>query len=266
MRSKTCKTEGFSLLELAVTVTITAIMLSISAKIVPNVIDQAKYSSINSRLQTIQSAIDSFYAQNGYIPCPSSLSANYGAASPPYIGISGACTGTAPSGINSINSGVLWVGGVPTQTLNIPDLLMYDPWDNRIEYAVVTSLAQSKSLYNAYINNSSHPIIIVDTTTAQINTDTLSATAGAANLVAYVLISHGKDGSGATSKLGATTSCPSSSNNLDKENCNGDQTYMDSTYNPNTSKFYDDVIRWKTNQQGARDGRCGSSFNYLFPC
>lgn len=250
--------KGFTLFEMAITLTVLSVLLASIFTLIPVKQEEQNIDEVNANLTRIQQALDSFFNQNGYLPCPAPLTAQFSDVSS-QIGVAQDCTaGSAPTGITSYSApgGTIWIGAIPTRTLNLPDNLMFDPWNHRIEYAVVKGLAQSKSNYSSMTTTSSF-FVIKDNYLNQINTDSFSASdSKAVNIVAYTLYSHGKDGNGATNNAGNAKSCGSTS--LDIENCNNDNIFIDANYNSSSgASYYDDYIRWKTNQQQSRDGTLG---------
>jgi prepilin-type N-terminal cleavage/methylation domain-containing protein len=248
---------GFSLFEMAIALTILSILMASVFTLVPVKQEQQNIDEINAKLTRIQQALDSFYNQNGYLPCPAPLNANFSDVGT-QIGIAQDCTAAVPSGITEYDApeGYVWIGAIPTRTLNLPDDFMFDPWNHRIEYGVVKGLAQSKTNYSSFTSAGAY-FIIQDSLLNQINTDSYdSSNPKAVNIAAYTLFSHGKDGNGSTNTSGTSQSCSSSA--LDNENCNNDHIFIDATFNSTSgSSYYDDYIRWKTNQQQARDGTLG---------
>lgn len=250
--------NGFTLVEMAITLAILSVLMASIFTLIPIKQEEQNIDEINATLTRIQQALDSFYNQNGYLPCPAPLTANFSDVGT-QIGIAQDCTaGSPPGGITEYNApeGPIWIGAIPTRSLNLPDSFMLDPWNHRIEYGVVKGLAQSKTNYSSLTSASAY-FIIQDRFLNQINTDSYSASdPKEVNIVAYTLFSHGKDGNGSTNTAGTTRSCTSST--LDSENCNNDHIFIDTTFNSTSgSSYYDDYLRWKTNQQQARDGTLG---------
>ena len=130
---------------------------------------------------------------------------------------------------------------MPTRSLNLPDNYMYDGWLDRFSYAVIADLAVSSGMFNDYSTSTTTGVIqILDANGTQV-TDTASDT-----VVAYAIISHGKDTKGAITRAGqmpivcgATTK--------DDENCDGDDVFVDARIADSTipANYYDDIVRWK---------------------
>jgi hypothetical protein len=232
--------------------------VSVLAKI-PQQQDQQNISSTKSTMDKLQAAIDAFVNQNGYLPCPAPLSGATAALSAATYGLSADCNAAVPSGITAIAGATanedVWVGAIPTRTLNLPDSYMFDAWTNRIAYAVVRPLAVNTAGFSGYSSTESYVIRINDANGNPINQINPPST----NVVGYALFSHGKLGNGATSFDGTVVKACGATG-VDIENCDyDDAVFVDAFYN-NSTNFYDDIIRWKTIQQQARDATNGGGF------
>lgn len=249
------ESKGFTLLELAVAVAILSLMTVSILAIIPQQQDQKNIDNTNANMGKIQAAIDAYVNQFGFLPCPAPLNAAVASAN---YGVSANCTlATPPAGITNIAGATanenVWLGAVPTRTLGLSDSSMNDNWEGRIEYAVVNVLAQTKSNFQNYSTNQQYVIRINDANSNPISQPVIAPNL---NVVAYVLLSHGKNSNGVTSSVGDFVhSCPATG--VDKQNCSHTSTFVDAFFNTNTATYYDDIIRWKTLQQQARDATNG---------
>jgi hypothetical protein len=235
------------------------------ATFLPSTSQNSKYSATNSNLDAIEAAILAFVSANGYLPCPA---LHNGTVSGGTFGIaSGSCaTGTAPSGIygmlgtnftsqNRIGGGTatkttnedIWVGVVPTRTLGLPDSMMYDGFGNRITYAIPRMLGRSASEFSQYSTQFQQIIQISDASNNIVNPPSTSSTTP--NPIAYVLLSHGANSSGANTFSGGVTTCPTTG--ADRNNCGyisspTFNTFYDTPFNDLSANYFDDVVRWKT--------------------
>lgn len=204
-------------------------------------------SGTNSELDKIQSALDTFVAKNGYVPCPATRTAAVASAT---YGVATDCTASAPAGTVDVGSGSaqIRIGVVPTRTLDLNDSDMLDGWNNRITYVVIKQLAQNGTNFTSYSNTTADSIIINDS-----NGNRINAPLADDNHVVYLLISHGRSGHGAYNSNGASfIACGSF---VDSENCNNNNIFIDTNYNPNTAHLFDNIIRWKSRGQQALDGK-----------
>lgn len=202
----------------------------------------AKFDLTKSRLDAIEAAIKRHAYAGGFLPCPADptalpSSASYGAAAD--------CGSAAPAGITSVGGGAneVWIGTIPIRALNLPDSAMYDGWQNRFTYAVVNDLAANPTSFSDYTASSTTGVIqMLDFTGTQV-TDATTDT-----VVAYAIISHGKDKKGAITRAGTLpVACDAAAN--DGENCDGDAIFRDSRVmdsRASVANYYDDIIRWKT--------------------
>jgi hypothetical protein len=127
-------------------------------------------------------------------------------------------------------------GGVPTQTLRLPDDYAIDGWGRRIKYIVdVPSTALGAFATIPYPDPSGGRLAVFSTYDypAGVNRTLLT------NLAAYVLISFGPDGNGAYPRTGGGTPIGAGTLNYDElANCNcawngssnGGRTYDNSVY------------------------------------
>lgn len=248
--------KGFSLIETSLVLLIFGIIVAAISSILPTIQQRDNALAMNRKLDEIQKAIDTFYSQNGYLPCPARLNAAPNTAN---FGMSTDCNIPAasiiPSGsvvdVNGVTANEhLRTGVVPTRTLNLPDDDMYDIWNNRISYTVVRNMAISNALFAPYVSNQSDVIRIQDAGANRIPQPNSSTYP---NVVAYTLVSFGPNSKGATNYLGTAIAYVACTGGLDAENCNNNATFTESGYNTDPASFYDDYIRWKTKQQIMRE-------------
>ena len=149
--------HGFTLIELAVVLTIIAIVIGMSAQMSVSVIATMRLTATQQKMKALENALMAFRTANDRIPCPANLtiakgSANYGveAANP------GTCTGGSPTanntGAGATNTGATGAeGAVPFVTLGLSADLMYDGWGNRFRYAVDVSMTATGAFPNVNI-------------------------------------------------------------------------------------------------------------------
>jgi prepilin-type N-terminal cleavage/methylation domain-containing protein len=234
---------GFTLLELSLVLAVLSLMLGTGLSYFADKGEETSIESTQTRLDVIEDAILRYYAINGYLPCPAPSNASPNSSS--FGRSSDACAGSsAPSGTAHAGTGddVVRMGVVPVRALALPDKYLYDAWGSQITYAVVKKLAEDSSSYDGFTTTLTNGVInITDKSGNQLtpaNTD---------SIVAYNLISHGKDRAGAYSKTGAQFAACNSSTPLDEENCNGDATFIDDAINDSVTaaNYYYDESRWK---------------------
>lgn len=247
--------SAFSLLELAVVLTILSVVVVFGLDIGRDAMRGADRLQTQEKLSVIQRALDQFAAQNGYLPCPALRSATPSTTVAPVFGVESrtGTTGCTVTGDITSSGGVL-VGMVPVRTLSLPDTYASDAWGNKILYGVSSAHTNSVSAYAGTTGS----IIMKSGTVSGTNyniTAQLSDAAGALTEGAgaiYVVVSHGPDGKGAYPLFSASAAvaCGSTATLTDNENCNGDATFYDSDYNEGSqaASFFDDYVVWGSNQ------------------
>lgn len=170
----------------------------------------------HKKLEKIQEALIAFQRTNKYLPCPAPLNVNssnaaYGIASPANPA---ACAGSFAH------------GAVPFRTLMLPEDYGVDAWDGKITYIVTSSLSTTAGFIGGTGNLS-------------VQTDSASITG-----VAYVLVSHGKDGGGyyrnGTSRTATTLSAGVEAENWDADS---QVVAISHNYSQNTN-YFDDIVLW----------------------
>jgi type II secretory pathway pseudopilin PulG len=240
------KNAGFTLVDMSIMLAVVAagiamLLSSFSVK------KQERDMGVTSDHRVeIQAALDSYFTQNGYYPCPASGSVAFGSAS---FGRATSCSAAAVAGVSdpAVPAGyaatdAMRIGVVPVRTLQLPDDYMFDGWGNRITYAVIKNLAKDSATYTAYTTAVTTGVIqILDSSSTQV-TPTSTST-----VVAYTLVSHGKNGLGAYTRKGITGGACSTTA-LDKENCDNDYVFIDTAIDDTAqgAAYYDDVLAYKT--------------------
>ncbi len=223
--------NGFTLIELSVVLVIISLIVGSTLLGATSILRSAKVKEAREELTTIQEAMNEYLQKHSHIPCVSSLvnapdTASFGRSAE-------TCDDTTDG--NTTVSGTVHFGGVPWRNLGLHPNYAIDPWGNRYLYAMVTNHGNNSALYSA--NNGS--ITIED---AGGNTLTSEAS--------YVILSHGKDAEGAyTYQTGALVNACNTGGGTDAlnlENCDGDTTFVDTTYNDGDTQatYFDDLVVW----------------------
>lgn len=243
---------GFSLLELAVVVSIVAVMAGTGMAIGKSTMDSAQVAMTNTRMQTIQTALKAFRRANDRLPCPANATilagnANYGVES----ANAGNCTGGTPAANYSVgSSGTLIVeGSLPTRALSLPDEFMYDGWGRKFVYTVWASATGGGAFTNYGISSNCGLITIRNSAGISRSDNSL-----------YVLMSLGPNGHGAYNEMGLHISA-GSANASEQINCHCNSsgadtgfagTYIQRDYTENAANSldkFDDIVlfqeRWQ---------------------
>jgi type II secretory pathway pseudopilin PulG len=251
-----CSSLGYSLTEMAIATMITGLLAAGGMSFAEFNSEKNKIDQLNKQLDEIEEAIQRYVDVNYKVPFPA------GPTAPPNSVEFG-----KERTINGADEVVMytqwfrkvsWHGVVPVRALGLPDEHMFDPWGNRISYAI-TDFTQTWGGLNQYGGNDiryNYPIYdydanvysyesvlkILDAAGNQINPvyQQIPAT------VAYTLVSHGKRGVGAYNRNGVRTiACTGTT--LEIENCNQDNFFRiaDHNYDSSSNNYFDDYVRWK---------------------
>jgi prepilin-type N-terminal cleavage/methylation domain-containing protein len=142
--------RGFTLIELAIALTIVALVIGGLAVPMSKRIAEQQYIDTQSNIDKAMDALVGFAILNRRLPCPdvSTNAIDNRDGFEDYTGSAGAITGcsigiagTASNAINyhSDPDGVSW-GDVPWQTLGLTPPYNVDAWNNRLRYVVFTPL------------------------------------------------------------------------------------------------------------------------------
>jgi hypothetical protein len=223
--------QGYSLTELAIVGLISAMTLSIGKV----QMDSTEFQGTQERLDTIRSALLLFQKKYKRYPCPTSPNVSptntaYGEE------VTGGCDAACPVALGLTCGTNTVKGAVPFKDLKLSEEIAYDSWDGKIDYIV----DKGHTVTSDY-KTGSMPII-----DSHGNAITASPVFGDA---IFVLVSHGKGGKGAYGKSGALLAACGATGK-DVENCNGDDTFLDTQYNTGdgAARYYDDLIAWHTQE------------------
>jgi len=220
------------LVELAIVLTILAIVSGSILAILNTQLTNSRYSATKTKQEAIKTALINFIARNNRLPCPAVPTAAQGAAA---YGVEAATPGTC-TGATVIGAGVTSNsrGVVPWVTLGLPDDAALDGFNRRVTYQVLrtqtnTTATTIPSLNgNITIRSSSGGVII--------NTN---------NSAVVVLVSHGENGWGAYLPMtGTRMTLPTGADEV--ENTDNDTEYVQKDFSSNTVNPFDDVVTWLT--------------------
>lgn len=206
---------GFSLIEIAVALFILTLLLGSILIPLGNQVEQRQYSETQRILEEARDALLGHAIANGRLPCPDTTA-----------------DGLEDTGGTCV-AGSIAHGIFPWQTLG---LAFSDVWGNRIRYAVRGEYAISSTLFS------------LSTATSDLRVCEDSATCVASPLTSSavaVLISHGRNGYGAThSASGSSYANPTSANEL--ENTDADRDFVSRVPSALSSSAgeFDDVVIW----------------------
>lgn len=204
--------RGFTLIELAVSLMIIALVLGMLVVPLGTQFEQQRIAETQKQLEYVREAVLGFAIANGRLPCPATPTTATGTAT--------AGTENKPGASCGIAEGVL-----PWATLGVPET---DPWNLRFTYRVTADFADDPSGMQASFLITDPPgsgIAVLD---------------GSLNNIAVVpalILSHGKNGFGAF-RTDGTQVAGAAGHEL--ENANNDVTFVTRTHAPD----FDDVLTW----------------------
>lgn len=229
--------RGFTLVELAVVIAIIGLLLGGLLVPLSTQIEQQRVSETQRRLNDIREAIVGFALANGRLPCPATPNVASGAAGAGTENL----TGTSPNRTCGVLQGV-----VPWADLGTPET---DAWDRRFTYRVTASFGDDIAL-----NTVTPPGACTDTSaqssfalcsdgdnkicnSAPCNA---SSTNTVADKVPAVIVSHGKNGSGAYLPSGLQVAGVAGN---EAENSDVEEYFISQTPDPG----FDDIVTWMPN-------------------
>ena len=197
--------KGFSLVELAVALAIITLLLAGALIPLSAQIDVRNVGDTQRSMESIREAIIGFTQANGRLPCP----ANGGIAS----GAANAGT-EMTSDVPPIPTSTctFTFGAVPWATLGVPET---DSWGRRFSYWVSQNFADGIGLntFGAGCTPAPNPpssfaLCSLGTLTVNTRNETTHAATAVGLVLPAVIISHGKNGSGAFTTAGTTLAAP----------------------------------------------------------
>ncbi len=219
------RVRGFVLIELAIVVVIVALLLGGLLIPLSSQVEKQQYAETEQLLAEIREALIGFAIANGHLPCPAVSAVN----------------GTEDRTGTTCSAGKR-VGFVPWVTLGVAPA---DSWGNLLRYSVTPAFADSDAANQFSLdepNDATWITIMTGNNTAPVN---LSLT----DAIPVAVLSHGKNGYGATSQTGVARALPGTWNNTLDEflNANNADEFWSRPRTTNTGAAggeYDDVVVW----------------------
>jgi len=220
--------SGFSLIELSIAIFV--IMLLLGSLLVPlsTQVDKRRYAETEKQIEHIREALIGFALANRYLPCPAT-SATDGSESP-RDGVTNEC-------VDAVTSNPKRDGFIPWVTLGVSP---YDAWDNLIRYSVDPKFARSDPELFFTLN-----------TKGDIQIRTRDDTGAALDLsnaeIPAVVMSHGKNGFGATASSGVVLPVPGGWAGDEKDNASNTTLFYfrkRADVTAATGGEFDDVVAW----------------------
>ncbi len=203
--------RGFTLVELAISLAVIALLLGMMIVPLNTQVDQQRISDTQRQLNVVTEALIGFAVANGRLPCPATpTSADTAAGAGLEAKAGSACT--------------LTEGVVPWTTLGINET---DAWGRRFTYHITPLFADD-------------PVAGMQSSFTLADNGAITVTNGSVAIgtnVAAVVVSHGKNGLGAYQPDGTRLALGTGD---ELENANGDNTFVSRTNAPD----FDDLAAW----------------------
>jgi len=264
-----CVSSGFTLLEMAIVVLIAGILLSIVIQIYAGYMANRRVRVTYERMQRVEVALQKFYESQGRYPCPADLAGTTSGIENCKVGGSDGARMTYGNNTSYLGdtADMVYVGAVPYETLllGIGDTNPYtdppeeekyvsdyefvrrndslDDWGRKLTYIVPEALTYQATYKQEYAS-----IGVIDESGVSLTEPENSA--------AWVLISHGDNGSGAYMSDGSVFSgsicegIETHKNNCDlagSNTTNGGITIISSLKNiAKGNNYFDDIVMFSS--------------------
>jgi prepilin-type N-terminal cleavage/methylation domain-containing protein len=249
------RAAGFTLIELAIVLVILGLIVSGGLTVGASFASKSATVQNAKAVQRIKDALQTYVVQNGCLPCPADGSLNRDTSGGNagislttggvYVTTTVHCTATACIATNGV---------VPYKTLGIGPQDYLDAWGNQFTYQVSAGLNGTGAMLR--LSDGSYPDGALTVNDISGTTTLYTITTAAA----YVIVSHGEDGSFAWQTRGARRGDrygQTGGANGQFENADYDTTFAASEINStNTTAHFDDIVAFET--AGMMVLKCGS--------
>ncbi len=244
--------SGFTLLELAIVLTILGLLVAGGSLLLEPLMNKGRRDETNARLDQIEKALILFAANNKRLPCPSN----------PSVPPASLANGIEPSIVPCVDT--MWFGGLPWRSMGLSEADVLDGWGRRISYAMTSSLSSATALDCPTLGFAGISQGKLESRGAN-NAAILPAVLGSPGpaKAAYVLISHGENGTFARLPSGEEMQGPPASQTEDENaknlGFNGNSEvvfYYEKRAAGDTVVGFDDIVRSKTAGQIAIEYGC----------
>ncbi|MBI1215493.1 MAG: prepilin-type N-terminal cleavage/methylation domain-containing protein [Alphaproteobacteria bacterium] len=234
MSSRQYHKNGFSLIELAIVMLITGVLMSGFLQFYTVSQQQKRYTVTKQRLVDIRTALTNYVIEHGHLPCPAGPTGDYSEdqcahGKNPMQGVESFDVDTKDMGGNAQNE--VWIGILPMRELRFDREQVQDGWGDDFTYAVSRRL----TLPNGMIGNPLPfgVISVVD--------EKGESVLDKPHTSRYVVVSHGPTGAGAWLPSGGRKPC--NTDTLDGRNCIDKNIFVVAPVSTQKGKrFYDDIV------------------------
>ncbi|MCH2038039.1 MAG: prepilin-type N-terminal cleavage/methylation domain-containing protein, partial [Rickettsiales bacterium] len=232
-KDNNAKNDGYTLIELSVSITIIAVLLTGGMTVLSKQDEVDKRNDTIKKINRIDRALQNYVDFNGHLPCPA---------------VGNSLTSDAAFGISSAYDASTLnctevAGMVPVRTLNLNDEEAFDSWNWKFTYRIASGMGSVDS----YVDPNFLGDLKIINLAGSEKTSTTSPE-GRNFGAAYVLMSHGPNGSGAWPRNAAITTVAPTGMELENFNHVVNNTYIQDQ----TTAQYDDITAYKTRDQLSR--------------
>ncbi|CDG82736.1 type II secretion system protein [Janthinobacterium agaricidamnosum] len=209
--------NGFSLLEIAIVLLIVGLMIGGLVTPLAVQIEQRKVADTNKALDEAKEALTGFAVRYGYLPCPA-ISASNGLEDRR----GGACANDKRDGF------------LPWATLGLQKT---DSWDHLLRYSVTPAFSNATVLFSLQTPR--------DISVVTRGADGALVQATALKDIPALIMSHGKNGFGATSGSGVSSATPAGTNVDERNNSANATTFISRPASDGgPGGEFDDIVVW----------------------
>lgn len=230
---------GYSLIELAIVLTIISLIGGMSAPFLLQQIEKTRRETTQKHQQEVMESLASYLSFYKTLPCPADPTAR------------GEASGVARLQCSQASHAI---GIIPYRTLGLPESVARDGYKNFITYAVEPKLISrpgSEFDYKRFCEKINARSLKV------LDEKKVSVIASSEDCIIFVLISHGPTGYGAYNIEGTRTIKYSEEiGPSENENGNRDLTFITSPYSSHKNRLFRQSVVWKTQRTFA--GICAS--------
>lgn len=228
--------RGFSLIELAVVITIMSVLLTAGLELFGGQSKTGKIQETNSRITEIKTAITNYMLSNTKrMPCAAPLNAavsheNFGRARDCLL-IPSSAANELTVRISDVDEPDIRMGAVPVRELGLDNKYAFDAWGSRFLYVVTEDVVNG-------IDTDSGGISLIDDSGTEVP-----------DAAIYIVLTHGSDAKGAYNFDGALRKACGSAGGKDEENCDmDDRVFNLASFNDGdiAANWFDDLVGFGT--------------------
>lgn len=276
LHSRIPTTAGFTLIELAVVLLISAAIAAASFTLGTAWIAAEEYTAARRQMTAIENAFETYRRLNHRLPCPADMTPSPGLAG--YEGGTGpgACTGGADVATLLGGTANTYFGAIPARALGLPTSLMFDPWGYQYVY-FVDQRATDEGAFDIVNRDTTSPSTYIDPncdngdgrlyaaggcTGAIIGQLRIDGSGGSTRTTRamFAVLSHGANGDGGFDRNGVAASVSGTAGTDEGENNDNDQILVQRLrdFTAGTSHF-DDLVLYKNRWHMREDVRPGET-------